>query len=328
MFTVPFGAFATNLLRFKWWQVLLFGFALSLFFEISQLTGIFGLYEYPYRLFDVDDLITNTAGAMLGFWLALPFCLLLPSIDEVNMRAVWKGSLSVSVMRRLAGLTVDVVVVAMLSLVVTVLVAPAEALAAIKGMLCVLGQLGEVPMRAVVVGMLGAVEGVLLPALAWALVFSALTFFVAPMLSGGRTLGHALTGLRVVRSDGMRAQWYAYMVRYGLLGAFLAVPLMAMALFPGEALEAAASGAGALKDVVTGDASAVSTLAAAASAGQELALEGISVSAILDLSVLLYAAWGITLLVRCVASALGYPPVMLNEVISDTRIVPERALGR
>jgi glycopeptide antibiotics resistance protein len=43
------------------------GFGLSLTVELTQLTGIWGLYPCPYRHFDIDDLILNTAGVALGF---------------------------------------------------------------------------------------------------------------------------------------------------------------------------------------------------------------------------------------------------------------------
>jgi glycopeptide antibiotics resistance protein len=38
--------------------------------ELTQLTGIWGLYPCPYRQFDVDDLILNTTGVVIGFALA------------------------------------------------------------------------------------------------------------------------------------------------------------------------------------------------------------------------------------------------------------------
>ena len=46
---------------------LLFGAGLSLGVELTQLTGLWGLYPCAYRQFDVDDLILNVAGVMLGF---------------------------------------------------------------------------------------------------------------------------------------------------------------------------------------------------------------------------------------------------------------------
>lgn len=44
---------------------------LSLAIELTQLTGIWGVYDCAYRIFDVDDLMTNTAGGLLGAILAL-----------------------------------------------------------------------------------------------------------------------------------------------------------------------------------------------------------------------------------------------------------------
>ncbi|MDN4474987.1 VanZ family protein [Demequina sp. SYSU T00192] len=47
------------------------GLGLSLLVEVTQVTGVWGLYPCAYRLFDVDDLLTNTLGAVLGSLLAL-----------------------------------------------------------------------------------------------------------------------------------------------------------------------------------------------------------------------------------------------------------------
>ena len=52
-------------LRLRW--ALLGGFGMSLFVETTQLTGTWGLYACSYRVFDVDDLMTNTLGAVLGW---------------------------------------------------------------------------------------------------------------------------------------------------------------------------------------------------------------------------------------------------------------------
>lgn len=46
---------------------LLSGFALSLTAELSQLTGLFGLYPCAYRYFETDDLILNSLGVLVGF---------------------------------------------------------------------------------------------------------------------------------------------------------------------------------------------------------------------------------------------------------------------
>ena len=50
---------------------LIVGLGTSLFVELTQLTGVWGLYPCAYRFFDVGDLMTNTTGAVLGAVLAL-----------------------------------------------------------------------------------------------------------------------------------------------------------------------------------------------------------------------------------------------------------------
>jgi len=47
------------------------GLLVSLTIETTQLTGVWGLYPCAYRVFDVDDMLTNTSGAVLGSLLAL-----------------------------------------------------------------------------------------------------------------------------------------------------------------------------------------------------------------------------------------------------------------
>ncbi len=48
----------------------LVGFATSGLIETTQLTGAWGLFPCAYRVFDVDDLIANTSGALVGSVLA------------------------------------------------------------------------------------------------------------------------------------------------------------------------------------------------------------------------------------------------------------------
>ena len=46
---------------------MLFGVGLTLAVELTQLTGLWGLYECAYRQFNVDDLILNALGVVVGF---------------------------------------------------------------------------------------------------------------------------------------------------------------------------------------------------------------------------------------------------------------------
>ncbi len=66
---VPFGIIARVLWRRGLIGTMLLGFACSLAIEVTQLTANWGTAPFQYRIFDVDDLITNTSGAVLG-WIA------------------------------------------------------------------------------------------------------------------------------------------------------------------------------------------------------------------------------------------------------------------
>ena len=69
--------------KYSWLRALGLSFALSLFYEITQLTAIYGLFNCPYRIFDVDDLILNSTGSLCGFWLAPIVLSLFPSQQDL-----------------------------------------------------------------------------------------------------------------------------------------------------------------------------------------------------------------------------------------------------
>ncbi|SEK41233.1 VanZ family protein [Paenibacillus sp. OK003] len=73
--------------RTYWKQAILSGFGLSLFFEITQITGFYGYYDCPYRLFDVDDLLLNTSGTVLGFFAAPILLALFPSRASIQAKS-------------------------------------------------------------------------------------------------------------------------------------------------------------------------------------------------------------------------------------------------
>ncbi|KAA9161133.1 VanZ family protein [Amycolatopsis acidicola] len=66
---VPLGLFARLLWRRGLIGTTLLGFVCALAIELTQLTANWGTAPFQYRIFDVDDLITNTTGAALG-WIA------------------------------------------------------------------------------------------------------------------------------------------------------------------------------------------------------------------------------------------------------------------
>ena len=107
LLTVPFGVFLGFFFQAGWKKTLLFSFLLSLFFELTQLTGLYGIYPKPYRLFDVDDLMLNTLGGMLG-WRLGHHLRFLPTKKELEVHSRERG-LTVSYTRRLLADMVDMV---------------------------------------------------------------------------------------------------------------------------------------------------------------------------------------------------------------------------
>lgn len=103
---LPFGIYLRYYFEKSWKKTLLFCFLLSLFFELTQLSGIYGIYPRAYRLFDVDDLILNTLGGMLGYLLTPFLVFFLPKRKEIDRKAILSGQL-VSPIRRGVATLID-----------------------------------------------------------------------------------------------------------------------------------------------------------------------------------------------------------------------------
>lgn len=195
---VPLGMYLRYYFRRTWWQTLAIGFLVTLSFEMTQLTGLWGIYEHPYRLFDVDDLLMNTLGAMVGFWMVGPALRVLPDIRLVNEEAREAG-MRASATKRALTFFIDIVI--------------ASAATSIAGALQLMIVTGE-PLPAG--GWFGP---------AWIGWVSFVVFFMAvPMLTHGQTLAQKLLKLRIVRPDATPARWYQILARYGLLALFAWVP--------------------------------------------------------------------------------------------------------
>lgn len=106
LLTVPFGMFMRYYFRLRWFSCLAASFALSLFFEVTQVTGIYGYFDHPYRLFDVDDLMTNTLGGMVGYLVAQLLAVKLPRMDKLDA-SLDLSTKRVSYTRRAIALGVD-----------------------------------------------------------------------------------------------------------------------------------------------------------------------------------------------------------------------------
>lgn len=106
LLTVPFGIYLRYYFECKWYKALTFGFLLSIFFELTQLSGLYGIYPRAYRLFDVDDLILNTAGTMLGFLITPLIAMILPTRKELDEKSFKKGK-RVTFFRRALSYIID-----------------------------------------------------------------------------------------------------------------------------------------------------------------------------------------------------------------------------
>ena len=107
--TVPFGMVLRYYFRTGLIRSILFSFLFSLFFEVTQLTGIYGLYDHAYRVFDVDDLIMNTLGGICGYLAAEWISGLLPRIEKLDEH-VDMSSKRVSYTRRAIAFLIDSVI--------------------------------------------------------------------------------------------------------------------------------------------------------------------------------------------------------------------------
>jgi glycopeptide antibiotics resistance protein len=158
------------------------GFGTSLFFELTQLTGLWFIYPCSYRLFSVDDLILNTAGAALGWLVAGPLVRLLPDLDPERDRKRYATRVTVS--RRVLALTTDAVAFGVLTVVVL-------------GLIQLFG--GPANLR-------GAVTATL-----------AVVYFLLVPVQTGSTLGKRAMLLRIERTDGRPAGPLSLLVRNGVL---------------------------------------------------------------------------------------------------------------
>lgn len=199
--TVPLGFYLRYYFRRKWWQAVPIGFLVSLFFELTQLSGLYGIYDAPYRTFDVDDLFMNTLGCAVGFFLTWLVSPLLPSFERSLDRAQSRRD-RVSPLRRLIGTLVDLVA----ATVIAGLVYLADKVLA---------------------------AGPSLLTRDYALIALAMVMVLVPLLDGGTTIGQFVVRLRVVTEDGARAGRWRVAFR-NFLCWFVIVPMPIYAVWGWE----------------------------------------------------------------------------------------------
>lgn len=186
---VPLGVYGRYYFGFSWKKTLFISFGLSLFFELTQLSGLYFIYPRPYRLFDVDDLLHNTSGGVIGYLIAPLFTFFLPTRQELDLESLEEGQ-KVTFMRRFVAYFIDWFVI---NLVVTLLQI-AETLA--PNSLLKYLPLDNAPI-------LFTLEVVLY-------------FMLLPYLTNGQTFGKRIVRIRVMAENKKRISLGALMVRYGL----------------------------------------------------------------------------------------------------------------
>lgn len=208
LLTLPLGVYLRYYFHRTLKQTVLISLGVSLVFELTQLTGLFFIYPRPYRLCEVDDLMTNTFGGMIGYWLAGPLTKILPTTERMNAVAYRRGQ-HVSVTRRLTAALVDWAVLG------TVFLAAVFASAPLRNWLLNHGGWGFL--------------------IAMAILYAAavlLYFMVGEWLQRGYTPGKRLMRLRLIDDrDGSRPKLWQCIVRYGVLYDLIApVPAATVAL--------------------------------------------------------------------------------------------------
>lgn len=107
--TIPFGMYLRYYFKCSIKKTFLYSFLLSLFFELTQLSGLYFIYPRPYRLFDVDDLLTNTIGGVIGYYIMGLFNKILPTREEIDNKSIQKGMM-VSGLRRITLFFFDILI--------------------------------------------------------------------------------------------------------------------------------------------------------------------------------------------------------------------------
>ncbi|ONI38766.1 hypothetical protein AN639_07150 [Candidatus Epulonipiscium fishelsonii] len=117
---MPLGIYLRYYFKFSLLKTFLVALGISLFFEITQLTGLYGIYNGSYRLFDVDDLIINSSGGVLGYIIAPIFTFFLPTKDYIDDIAYEYGK-KVSVIREFISWCIDFLILIILTTFITIL---------------------------------------------------------------------------------------------------------------------------------------------------------------------------------------------------------------
>ena len=107
---IPFGVYLRYYFKCSFKKTALLTALLSLFFELTQLSGLYFIYPGSYRLCDIDDIIQNTTGGCIGYALGWFAVKLLPSRDNIDEKSLEAG-VRVSGIRICLSLIIDTFII-------------------------------------------------------------------------------------------------------------------------------------------------------------------------------------------------------------------------
>lgn len=188
---LPFGVYLRYYFNFSLKKTILFSFLLSLFFELTQLTGLYFIYPRSYRLFDVNDLLHNTLGGTLGYLIEPVLTFILPTREKIDAESYQKGK-QVSFLRRFFAWLIDWGFLTIVSIVAVIIVRLITQDYTINFSLSIWWYLAQI------VGY----------------------FFVLNYLLNGQTLGKKLVQIRVVEEGRTHIRFSTIVKRYGILYLF------------------------------------------------------------------------------------------------------------
>lgn len=184
--TLPFGVYLKYYFNKKWYQTIIYSFLFSLFFELTQLSGLYGIYPRPYRLFDVDDLIINTLGGFFGHLITPLLTIFLPTQKELENISYKKGE-KVTLLRRGLAFLIDVFFITLINVIVSILLYSSK-LFFYSGLISIL-----------------------------------IYYIFVPLIGNGKTIGKKILRLDIASIKGNK-KWYTIFIRYVILVLFILYP--------------------------------------------------------------------------------------------------------
>lgn len=118
---IPLGLYLRYYFKCSFKKTLFLSLLVSLFFELTQLSGLYFIYPNPYRLCDIDDLILNTSGGIIGYLIMGLLEKYLPTREEIDDEARKMGEV-VSGLRRITVFFLDIFIYLVITALLTIFI--------------------------------------------------------------------------------------------------------------------------------------------------------------------------------------------------------------